>query len=65
MGTPLDDRDLAADIALLGEVMAAVAAAVRELSDAEVDEVLGVDADHPPATRHEPGKTPVARQTAG
>ncbi|GAB3074780.1 hypothetical protein GCM10027080_18150 [Pedococcus soli] len=42
MGTPLDDRDLAAEIALLGEVMAAVAAAADELSDSEVDDVLGV-----------------------
>jgi len=42
MGTQLDDRDLAAEIALLGEVMAAVAAAAEELSDSEVDDVLGV-----------------------
>ena len=56
---PLDDRDLAADIALLGEVMAAVARAARELTDTEVDEVLGVDAPH-----HR-GRTPIARHTAG
>ncbi len=38
----LDDRDLLAEIILLGEVVAAVAEVTQELTDAEVDEVLGV-----------------------
>ena len=38
----LDDRDLLAEIILLGEVVAAVAGISHELTDPEVDEVLGV-----------------------
>ncbi len=38
----LDDRDLLAEIILLGEVVAAVSGVTHELTDAEVDEVLGV-----------------------
>ncbi|MGA8978998.1 MAG: hypothetical protein WB473_07740 [Pedococcus sp.] len=42
----LDDRDLLAEIILLGEVVAAVSGVTHELTDAEVDEVLGVPPAH-------------------
>lgn len=63
----LDDRDLLAEIILLGEVVAAVAGVTHELSDAEVDEVLGVTAV--PETRgggtwDDPGRPGAHRRTA-
>ena len=39
---PLVDTDLAAEIALLGDLMAAAAASARTLSEAEVDAALGL-----------------------
>jgi hypothetical protein len=56
----LDDRDLAAEIALLGEVLAAVATAAHELSESEVDEVLGVVHEAGPATAADAGTVPDA-----
>jgi hypothetical protein len=44
---PLLDEVLADEIALLGDVMAAVAAADRALTDAEVDAALGLASPEP------------------
>ena len=44
---PLLDQVLADEIALLGDVMAAVAAADRPLSEAEVDAALGLASADP------------------
>ncbi|MFC8502825.1 hypothetical protein ACFUC1_10710 [Pedococcus sp. NPDC057267] len=44
----VEDRALAEEIVLLGELMAAAAEQGQHLSDAEVDEVLGVTRPIPP-----------------
>ena len=61
----LDDRDLAAEIVLLGEVMAAVASASRELTDSEVDAVLGVAPAAEPAAMPEPPAPRAAERLDG
>ena len=60
----LDDRDLAAEIMLLGEVMAAVADVSGELTDSEVDAVLGVAPAPDPAPIPEPAPAPAAPELA-
>ncbi|WP_406832935.1 hypothetical protein ABEG17_08910 [Pedococcus sp. KACC 23699] len=54
----LDDGDLAAEIVLLGEVMAAVSSASGVLTDSEVDAVLGVAPAPGPAPVPEPAPIP-------
>ena len=44
----VEDRALAEEIVLLGELMAAAAEQAQHLSDARVDEVLGVTRSGPP-----------------
>ena len=44
----VEDRALAEEIVLLGELMAAAAGQPQHLSDARVDEVLGVTHRSPP-----------------